>query len=249
MPRDQTAPSQFGRCAVVGDGRVGRALVVSVPSLCGPFGRGFDGQDFDIVLLAVPDSEIARAAGVIRSGPMVGHCAGAVGLDVLAPHEAFGLHPLMTVTREGAHFAGAGAAIAGSTPRALEMARCLADALDMHAVVLADADRAAYHTAASIASNFFVTLQDAGEIMMRTAGIDPATLVPLVRATLENWASLGVQAALTGPIARGDLDTVARQRAAVTERAPELLALFDALCDHTRQIASRGAEPGTGPMI
>ena len=109
----------------------------------------------------------------------------------------------------------------------------------MHAVVLADADRAAYHTAASIASNFLVTLQDAAEVMMRTAHIDPASLVPLVRATLDNWASLGARAALTGPIARGDDATVARQRAAVIERAPELLALFDALCDRTRDLASR----------
>jgi predicted short-subunit dehydrogenase-like oxidoreductase (DUF2520 family) len=239
VSNDRSALSHFGRWAVVGDGRVGRALVGSVPFLQGPFGRGFDGVGFDIVVLAVPDGEIARAAGGIKRGPMVGHCAGAVGLDVLAPHEAFGLHPLMTVTREGANFAGASAAIAGTTARALEAARCLADALDMQAVVLADADRAAYHTAASIASNFFVTLQDAAEVMMRTAGIDPATLVPLVRATLENWAALGVRAALTGPIARGDHATVARQRAAVIERAPELLALFDALCDRTLEITSR----------
>jgi predicted short-subunit dehydrogenase-like oxidoreductase (DUF2520 family) len=169
---------------------------------------------------------------------MVGHCAGSLGLDVLAPHEAFGLHPLMTVTREGAQFAGAGAAIAGSTLRALEVARNLADALEMRAVEIADIDRSAYHAAASMASNFLVTLEDAAEIMLRTAGADRSILIPLVRATLENWASLGA-AALTGPIARGDEATVARQRAAVIERAPELTALFDALCDRTRTIAGR----------
>ncbi len=54
------------------------------------------------MLLAVPDDEIARASEAIRPGPMVGHCAGSLGLEVLAPHEAFGLHPLMTVTREEA---------------------------------------------------------------------------------------------------------------------------------------------------
>ncbi len=53
--------------------------------------------------------------------------------------------------------------------------------------------------------------------------------MPLVRATVENWARLGAERALTGPVARGDDATVARQRAAVAERTPELLPLFDAL--------------------
>ena len=63
-------------------------------------------------------------------------------------------------------------------------------------------------------------------------------LVPLVRATVENWAALGPERALTGPIARGDEETVARQRDAVAERAPELLALFDALAER-RDAAER----------
>ena len=109
----------------------------------------------------------------------------------------------------------------------------------MRAVEIADEDRPAYHAAASIASNFLVTLEDAAEIMLRTVGADRSLLVPLVRATLENWVLLGVPAALTGPIARGDEATVARQRAAVTERAPELLTLFDSLADRTRAVAAR----------
>ena len=231
--------SSLGRCAVVGNGRVGRALVASIPWLNGPFGRGFDGAEVDLVLLAVSDGEIARAAIAINPGPLVGHCAGSLGLEVLAPHEAFGLHPLMTVVGDNAVFAGAGAAVAGSTPRALTAARVLADALHMHAVEIADRDRAAYHAAASIASNLLVTLEDAAEVMLRTAGADRTILVPLIRATIENWATLGAPAALTGPIVRGDEATVARQRDAVVERAPELVALFDALCDRTRVIAAR----------
>ncbi len=239
MSDQRCAATQLGSWAVVGDGRVGRALVTSLPWLNGPYGRGFNGHDFDVVVLAVPDGEISRAAGVIEPGPIVGHCAGSLGLDVLAPHEAFGLHPLMTITRDSGQFAGAGAAITGSTPRALGVARSLAEALNMHAVEIADEDRPAYHAAASIASNFLVTLEDAAEIMLRTVGADRSLLVPLVRATLENWVLLGVPAALTGPIARGDEATVALQRAAVTERAPELLALFDTLADRTRAVAAR----------
>lgn len=236
--------AKFGRWAVVGAGRMGHALVTSLPFLRGPFGRGFDGSDFDLVMLAVPDDEIVRAASAIKPGRLVGHCAGSLGLEVLSPHEAFGVHPLMTVTREGADFNGAGAAVAGTTPRALNAALSLASALHMQPVEIADNDRAAYHAAASMASNFLVTLQDAAEEMMGTAGADRSTLVPLVRATLENWASMGASAALTGPIARGDEATVARQRVAISERAPELLELFDALCNRTRQLALRiKAEP------
>jgi predicted short-subunit dehydrogenase-like oxidoreductase (DUF2520 family) len=226
------------RCAVVGNGRMGRALVATLPWIAGPFGRGFDGAGFDVVILAVSDDEIGRAAAAIDPGPIVGHCAGSLGLDVLAPHEAFALHPLMTVTLDGARFAGAGAAVAGSTPRSLSVAHELADALHMNAVEIADADRAAYHAAASMASNFLVTLEDAAEVMLGTTGADRKVLVPLILATIDNWAKSGAEGALTGPIARGDETTVARQRTAVAERAPELLALFDVLCERTRVIAA-----------
>jgi predicted short-subunit dehydrogenase-like oxidoreductase (DUF2520 family) len=107
-------------------------------------------------------------------------------------------------------------------------------------VRVAPEDRALYHSAASIASNFLVTLEAAAERLAADAGIERALLVPLVRATVENWATLGAEA-LTGPVARGDDATVARQRAAVEERAPELLELFDALVDATRAIAGREA--------
>ena len=185
---------------MVGGGRVGNALTKAIEFLEGPYGRGFDGESFNVVLLTVPDDEIARAA-TIRPGPVVGHCAGSLGLDALAPHEAFGVHPLMTITDEGAPFAGAGAAVAGSTSHALDIAQHLAQTLGMLTFEIADEDRAAYPLPASIASNFLVTLEDAAEVMLGTAGADRGILVPLVRATLENWASSGAAGALTGPIA------------------------------------------------
>lgn len=218
---------------------MGTALVAALPGAAGPFGRGFDGSGFEVVLLAVPDGQIAVAAASIARGRLVGHCAGSLGLDVLAPHEAFGVHPLMTVTADGADFTGAGAAIAGSTPRAMRMAHELSAALGLRTFEIADADRAAYHAAASIASNFLLTLEDAAETLLGTVGGHRDVLVPIVRATVDNWSRLGGPAALTGPIARGDEDTVARQRAAVAERCPALVPLFDALCDRTRALAAR----------
>lgn len=235
------------RCAIVGDGRVGRALVRELRAaglaVDGPLGRGTDGRDADVVILAVPDGEIANAAAAIarRPGRLVGHCSGATTLDVLAPHEAFSVHPLMTVTHavgDSSPFDGAAAATAGSTERAHDLAVALAAALGMTPVRVTDEDRAAYHAAASIASNFLVTLQAAAEKIAASAGVERAALVPLVRATLENWAQHGPERALTGPLARGDEATVARQRDALLQRTPELLPLFDALAEATRELAA-----------
>ena len=195
------------------------------------------GAGADVVLLCVPDAEIAAASAAIDPGPLVGHCSGATGLDVLAPHEAFALHPLMTVTHAGADFAGAGCAIGGSTPRALDLARRLAAALGLRAFEIADEDRTAYHAAASMAANFLVTLESAAARVAATAGVERELLVPLVRAAVERWAVEG-DASLTGPIARGDEATVARHREAITERTPELLELYDVLADATRAVAA-----------
>ena len=97
----------------------------------------------------------------------------------------------MTVTEQGAGFAGAGcrrggqhAAARAASPRAAR-ARAWACA----PIAVADADRAAYHAAASIASNFLVTLEAAAERLAATAGRRPRRLAPLVRATVENWAA------------------------------------------------------------
>jgi predicted short-subunit dehydrogenase-like oxidoreductase (DUF2520 family) len=227
--------------AIVGRGRLGRALATALRDagvrVQGPLGRGAAPRA-SVVLLCVPDAAIAAAASHVPPGPLVGHCSGATTLAPLAGHEAFSLHPLMTVPEEGAAFAGATVAVAGSTPRALAAARSLAEALEMRAVEVADEDRAAYHAAASIASNFLVTLQAAAERLAATAGVDREHLAPLVRATVENGAKQGPEAALTGPIARGDQTTVERQREAVAERTPDLLPLFDALVEATRELAA-----------
>jgi predicted short-subunit dehydrogenase-like oxidoreductase (DUF2520 family) len=248
LERDSTSDNPaWRRLAVIGQGRLGSALAGAFEQVgydvSGPLGRGDDGEGADIVLLCVPDGEIARAAAGILPRPdrLVGHCSGATGLDVLAPHEAFSLHPLMTVTAQGAVFAGAGAAIAADTRRGLALAAELAHALGMRPVEIAERDRPAYHAAASIASNFLVTLEAAAERVGAAVGVERELLVPLVRASVENWASLGPERALTGPVARGDEATIARQRAAVEEVAADLLPLFDTLVQATRDLTNRGA--------
>ncbi|MFZ0040332.1 MAG: DUF2520 domain-containing protein, partial [Solirubrobacteraceae bacterium] len=189
------------RVAIVGAGRLGTTVASGLRAagieVAGPYGRDADPTAQapeagapDVVLLCVPDSQIAGAAAAISPGPLVGHCSGATSLSALSPHESFSLHPLMTVT-EGEHpnrLRGAGAAIDGSTARALAAADGLARTLGMRPVHVADADRVAYHAAASIASNFLVTLEWAAERLAATAGVDRELLAPLVRAAVENWA-------------------------------------------------------------
>jgi predicted short-subunit dehydrogenase-like oxidoreductase (DUF2520 family) len=254
--------------ALVGRGRMGTAVAREFEEaglgVHGPYGRGGvatnGAGELDAVLLCVPDSEIpAAAAAAAGRAPLVGHTSGATPLSALAPAasagaELFGFHPLQTLAGGGAvaRLAGAGCAVAGTTPRALATAWGLAEGLGLEPFEIADHQRPAYHAAASTASNFLVTLQDSAEAVARGAGMPPAdarrALLPLVRATVENWAMLGPEEALTGPVARGDEETVAVQRAAVEKQDPSLLPLFDALLDRTRQLAARrgGAPAGTG---
>jgi predicted short-subunit dehydrogenase-like oxidoreductase (DUF2520 family) len=217
------------------------------------------------IVLCVPDAEIpAAAAAVAGAAPLVGHSSGATSLSALeaaerAGSEIFGWHPLQTFAagdpmsatdaslagNERPSFAGAGCAIAGSSPAALAFAHELALTLGMTPFELDDEHRAAYHAAASIASNFLVTLEATAERVAAGAGLEPhearALLAPLIRRTVDNYVAHGPERALTGPVARGDDVTVAAQRTAIEETAPELLPLFHELVEQTRRLAGRGA--------
>ena len=217
------------------------ALDVAGVPVRGPLGRGADGEGAALVLQCVPDQDIAAAAASIGEGPLVGHLSASAPLDLLAPHERFALHPLLSVVGASARFAGATCTIDGNSPRALAAARALAERLEMRVRVIASADRALYHAAASAASNFLVTVEGMAEQLAERVGLDREALAPLVRAAVQNWERQGARSALTGPIARGDEETVTRQRAAVATAAPDLLPLWDALVAGTRTLARQPA--------
>lgn len=251
MPTELTEPSALpeGWCDVVGRGRMGNALATALREagvpVRGPLGRGADGAGAAIVLLCVPDREIGAASAAIADGPVVGHVSASAELALLAPHERFIMHPLLSVVGAGARFAGATSAVDGSTPRATAVARALAGRLGMRVSVIAPEQRALYHAAASAASNFLVTLEGMAEDLAARVGLDREALTPLVRATVENWARQGAVRALTGPIARGDVLTAVRQRTAIADASPEHLPLWDALATATRDLAARRSpEPG-----
>lgn len=214
------------KIAVVGPGRLGTAISAALRAASvaveGPLGRGA-APTAPVVLLTVPDHAIAAAAALVPAGALKGHCSGATPLGACD----FSLHPLMTVPgldpAHPASFSAVPAAVAGHP-----VATAIAVALGMRPFPIADEHRAAYHAAACMASNFLVVLEDAAERVALTAGVDRAMLSPLVRATVDNWARDG-RAALTGPVARGDTATLDRHRAALRERAPDLLPLYEAM--------------------
>jgi predicted short-subunit dehydrogenase-like oxidoreductase (DUF2520 family) len=250
MHTNSEIPSD-ARVGVVGAGRLGTALVRALREagigVEGPAGRGEVPTGCAAIVLCVPDGEIeAAAAAVAGAAPLVGHTSGATPLSAVASAgaAAFGLHPLQTFTPDSSGlgaFAGAGCAIAGSTAEALAFAAALARVLGMTPFEIDDEGRAAYHAAASVASNFVITLEAAAERVAAGAGLEPEQarqlLVPLLRRTVDNLAELGPEDALTGPVARGDEATVTAQRQAVADQAPELLELFDVLVRHTRALA------------
>jgi predicted short-subunit dehydrogenase-like oxidoreductase (DUF2520 family) len=237
------APHEVACVGIVGRGRVGHALADALRAagyrVGEPAGRG-ELPGGDAILLCVPDAEIPQAAAAVAGAARyVGHTSGATPLTALEPARAsaFGLHPLQTVTGPTTELRGCGAAVAGSSPDALDLARTLATRMGMTPFEVRDDQRAAYHAAASMASNYLVTLEWAASQLAAGAGVD-APFGPLVRTTLDNVLALGPEAALTGPIARGDEATVAAQRDAVSATAPDLLPLFDALADRTRALAA-----------
>ena len=234
-----------GWCDVIGRGRMGGALGAALSAaglpVRGPLGRGATSDDASVVLLCVPDREISAASAMIAPGRIVGHVSASAPLSLLEPHERFIMHPLLSVTGEGASFAGVTCAVDGSTPDALSVARALAERVGMRAREVPAEMRALYHAAASTAANYLTTLLGMAETLADEVGLDRDALTPLVRATVNNWATLGARAALTGPIARGDEDTVRRQRDAVAASRPDLLPFWDALVAATRELAGKPA--------
>ena len=236
---ESTSRATRATIAVHGAGRLGTVLAGALRAagfeVSGPLGRGDDVANVDIALLCVADAAIPEVAARVRPhARLVGHLSGAMPLTDVD----FSIHPLQTFTGTETPdvFHGVGAAIAGRTPSAIAAADELARALGTRPFEIDDDHRASYHAAASFASNYVLTLLDAAERLARAAGVSDARdlLAPIVRQSIENWQARGAQSALTGPIARGDLATVARQREAAVREG--LDALFDALAEATREI-------------
>jgi len=216
----------FRTIHVIGYGRVGSAVSARLRE------RGLELRDeeADLVLLCVPDSAIAEVAASVPPGPWIAHVSGATPLATLDPHSRrFSMHPLQTFTRARGpeQLDGAWAAVTAESDEGREAGFWLARTLGLEPFALDDEARPLYHAGAAIASNYLVTLHAVAADLFRAAGAPPEALVPLMRRTIDNRFEL------TGPIERGDWETVESHRRAIRAAKPELEPLYDVLAEAT----------------
>ena len=211
----------------------------------------------DVVFITTPDGAIETvcrhiaATGGFRAGSIVLHCSGALPSTILAPARQAGawigsLHPLQSFavpTLDRNPFAGIIVSVEGDGP-ALQAAEALAADLNAHPQQILTEAKTLYHAAAVVASNYLVTLLDLAFGLLQRAGVAPrdahGVLRPLIDGTLANVARIGPPAALTGPVARGDRETVAHHLEAIGAQHPESLALYRALGIATVNVAEKG---------
>ena len=209
----------------------------------------------DLVLLTVPDDVLPglvaglAATGAELEGRLLAHASGRHGLAVLDPAVRAGalplaLHPVMTFTgRPDDIDKLAGISFGITAPDSLRpVAEVLVLEMGGEPVFIAEEHRDLYHAALATASNYLVTLVVQASDLLRDAGVEnpPRMLGPLLGAALDNALRLG-DPALTGPVARGDADTVASHIAALRAVSPESLPAYQALA---RLTADRALSAG-----
>jgi predicted short-subunit dehydrogenase-like oxidoreductase (DUF2520 family) len=195
----------------------------------------------DWVFLTLPDAAVASVASALpwRAGQAVVHTSGALDLAVLDPAAARdalpgGFHPLRAFAAGDSGpntFAGVTIGIAGG-PALSPQLEALAGGLGARALRIDGADRALYHAAAVFSSNFGIALLVAARHAWTLAGLPEAearaALAPLLAGAAANAATMPLERALSGPIARGEPDTLLRHLEKLG-RAPELADLYRAL--------------------
>ena len=212
-------------------------------------------DEVELIILAVPDDAVASLAASLRmySGQAMIHTSGALGAEVLDAAMAAGtptgaFHPLVAFAdteRAVAALHGATVAIEGDDQLAAMLAD-MAEAIGATPVRLAPGSKAAYHAAAVLAAGGFIALLDAIAELGRVAGLDEAGSLaiygPLIEGTLGNARALGIRAALTGPMTRGDVGTLEAHLATLGVHAPRVLDLYVAAARREVDLAEeRGA--------
>ncbi|MDP9394377.1 MAG: DUF2520 domain-containing protein, partial [Actinomycetota bacterium] len=218
----------------------------------------------ELVLLTVPDDALTglveglAAAGVFRPGQLVAHTSGRWGTAVLAPAVGLGalplaLHPAMTFTGtpvDVARLAGASFGVTTVEPL-LPVAQALVVEMGGEPQEVREEARPLYHAALASGSNHLVTLVAESLALLRSCGVEhPARMLgPLLGATLDGALRSG-DAALTGPVARGDAGTVAAHVQALRSARPEAVAAYKAMARLTADralaagiLAPESAEP------
>jgi len=242
---NRSLPSAQETAAFVGGGRAVEQL-----SDLGPA---------DATLLAVPDAEIERTcdelarAGAFRPASLVFHCSGALGSGVLESARRLGasvasVHPVKSFADPALavrHFAGTWCGIEGDAEAIARLGPAF-EAIGARLFEVDATEKATYHAGAVMACNYLVTLVDAGLRCYERAGVPRAqaraVLTPLLEGTVSNLSEHEPDAALTGPIARGEAAVVATQLEALEAFAPDIASLYRTLGRATLEIARRKGE-------
>jgi predicted short-subunit dehydrogenase-like oxidoreductase (DUF2520 family) len=217
------------------------------------------------ILIAVPDAAIPDVSDRIANAGMVGgialHTCGTLGPEALSGLMQKGvscgtLHPLQTVAdaQQGVRsLRGCAFAIDGDD-QAIDWATQIVTHLQGEVLRIPQESRPLYHAAAVMASNYVVGLMDAAQQLMKMAGVDEKTalraLAPLLRSTVENVLGNGAKNSLTGPIERGDSNTVAAHRRALAAAPEQIHDLYRAAGLQVLEIArTRGLPASTVSAI
>ena len=211
----------------------------------------------ELVLITVPDDRIAEVCGQLArrqafaSGTIVAHCSGALSSEVLSSARdeccclIGSMHPLQTFPSVEAavqRLPGSWCFCEGDDTAVTCLMR-LAEAIGSRAARITPSGKAAYHAAAVMACNYLVTLMDAAAALARQAGLDRQTWLsaaePMIRAGMDNVLAVGPEKALTGPVARGDVQTIRRQLDALASADEGLRRLYAACGLQTVELALR----------
>ena len=222
----------------------GRAVADAVDLTC----------DAELVFITTPDDAIEEVCrrlserGAFAAGTVVAHCSGALASTILQPARDSGahtgsLHPLQSfATAEQAVelLPGSCCCIEGDA-EAVGALQAAAEAMGARAMNIATDSKALYHAAAVVSCNFLVALQHAALKIGEAAGMprDEAlqALLPLIRGTVSNLEQVGIPESLTGPIARGDVETTRSHLEALAQGLPDLLSVYRILAAQTIEVA------------
>jgi predicted short-subunit dehydrogenase-like oxidoreductase (DUF2520 family) len=204
----------------------------------------------EFIFITTPDDTIASVASEIQwhRGQSVVHCSGALSTDILEPAKKLGaqvgsFHPLQTfasVKQAIENIPGSTFAVEAEEPL-LSTLEDMATALDGRWIELKATDKIVYHAAAVIACNYLVTLVKLAGDLWQNFNIPQSqatqALLPLLRGTIHNIDTVGIPQCLTGPIARGDIETIKKHLDALQKVAPALLSTYQELGLQTIPIA------------
>ncbi|MCG8472263.1 MAG: DUF2520 domain-containing protein [Desulfobacterales bacterium] len=216
-------------------------------------------QGADVVFITTPDdtiSEVAEAVsaeGGLKKGASVIHCSGSLPSTILtgvkeAGGEIGSMHPLQSFAGldlkalSDNPFEGIIVSVEGDE-KPVALALAMAADLGARGLTIETHAKTMYHAAAVVASNCFVTVQDMAWKFIADAGVSEkdawSVLGPLIEGTLANIKRVGPVAALTGPVARGDVATIDAHLEKIGEMQPKLAPLYRALSLHMVDVARR----------